>query len=929
MSTSLSVWFCHAVLSLVVPAPQVGSAAREWSQPLCSAASSSCVDVAPLATSPQERWRVKSERVLAGPVVLQGKVFAAVRLEGNAHLLAIDAASGHELARIALASTVAPTALAAAEGLVLLFEASAVHGYRQTGSEFKLERSVTAPFAGWPSLAGTTWVGGKVGGGMQLIDFAGGKCAALVNRATGRPALPADGSALFALEVDTKANQLALLRWPLSGTGAGAKAGSVETIWRGGMIVAAENAAQAVLVGVQGKAGPEWCGWFGDSLDGGMLRKDALKPLKWRAAPAAAGSRLYGFDSKDQLIEFDAATDTHRVIVDRDGFPSGAKVGAPSIARGVLFVGNWALEMARKKVLWCVPELDPQDALIPAGNELLVARLKSGELVGLGRAPEIAVAGARPRIPTAVATEVPGTGAGLIRTDGLFVPGKVSALPDGRFQLQGRSGASEEYESDWVAAVDSGSEVKRLGEEQPLYRAFWNVLAPRHADALVPVIEKLRDAKLNEEGRRVLEEARRFGLAADRADAFAAALAGKGAAKGGAATAAKKACAEAEADVREASVKAFRAGARWCAAQKAFVAATALVARAIELNPAEADYEIVEDWMAPDFPRQDDLTATFKDWVRWADALLPSGGRFAKIDDSLARRLSVTKFKEDTIVLETRNIRLISRENDPKVISPLLVRGEATVRALQKLLGESPMGLSTKTLLEVRLYKTRAEYLADSAAPPEWSGGCYSPNDSISRFFAEMGDRKSDPVQHTLEEVFAHELTHHYTDVRWLREKRGADSGSYWMVEGFAEFVASQALEIGRLGESFDDATVEPIDKTAAVARVNPELLLDMNFFLGLDAARFHSELADSSMGSFKLKHTLTEVPMTQRGLFYAQATAFTFFVIHRTPGGHARYVEWLKRVYSGTKLVEPWKELGFATSFELRTAFREFLAGV
>jgi hypothetical protein len=907
--------------------PLVQGAVREWNQPWASAAASSCVDVVPLATAPREAWRIASEQVLAGPIVAQGRVLAAVRQGGGSRLIAVDAATGKEQASVELDAAIEPMALLSADGLVCVQEERALHVFRIAAPKFEPQKSVAGPFASVASLAGGTLVAAKPGGGVLLLDLAAGKSTTLAAKGLGRPGLA--GGSLATLSGDAKGGSLELLRHAVTGSGAGAKVANPEVAGRAAGL-GATVAAQAVLVAAAGKGGAEWCAWFGGGQPGGLLRKDGIKALAWRDPPAANGSKLYGFDARDQLIEYDVSTDTLRPLVDRSDFPTGAKSGAPSFARDVLFLGNWALEPARKKVLWCLPDLDPDGALVPAGEELLVARTRGGALVGLARAVNVTAAGAeRPRIPRATPTAVPGKEPGLIRSDGIFVAGRVTELPAGGFRLEGAAGA-QEYAADWVAAIDDGKTVRRLGEEMPLYRSFRDVLAPRHAEALVPVIEKLRDAKLFEAGRRLLDEARRSGLSAERGDALAAALAGKDGAKGGAALAAKKACAETEADVRETSVKAFRAGARWCAAQKAFVAASVLVARAIELDPENADREIVEDWIAADFPPQADLAATIDDWLRWSDALLASGGRYAVIEDSLARRLSVTKFKEDAIVLETRNIRLISRELDPKVVGPLLVRGEATVRALQKLLGPSPNGQSPKTLLEVRLYKTRAEYLSDSITPPVWSGGCYSPNDSISRFYSEMGDRKSDPVQHSLEEVFAHELTHHYTDVRWLREKRGSDSGSYWMVEGFAEFVASQALEIGRVGDSFDDVTVEPIDKTAAVARVNPDLLLDMQFFLGLDSARFHSELADGIMGSFKLKHTLTEVPMTQRGLFYAQATAFTFFVIHRTgEKGLATYVEWLKRVYSGNKLVEPWKEIGFESTFDLRKAFRDFLAAV
>ncbi len=925
---TIGAWFTLLAASAAPfarAAPQSEPTPREWNQPWGNAASTSFVDVAPLSSLPSEKWRLASSELLAGPIVTQRRLFAAVKLDGKAQLIALDPDSGARIAAAPLDAVAEPLTLVGADGLVLLFDAKGAHGYRLSGGALALEKSVAGSFVA-PTWGGGVLLAAKPGGGVQQLDWSAGKSVALAAKGLSRPGLR--GGAVATISLEEKETKLALLRWPATVSGGAMKLDKLDTAWSGGLIAPAADAANAVLVGVPGREAIEWCAWFGAGKGGGMLRKAAVRELSFQAAPAAMGSRLYGFDSKEQLVEFDASSDGHRVLVEKAGLPAGGKVGAPSIARDVLYLGNWALELARKRVLWCKADLDVVGAVVPVGDERIVVATSKGQLVGYGRAEVAAAAGGRPRIPVATPTIVPGKEPGLVRADGIFVPGKVTALPDGRWKVEPKSGAAQEYEADWIALAETGDAPgKRTGEEIALHGAWWKVLAPAHAEGLVPAIEKYRDAKLVDEAKALLEEAKRYGLAPDRADALGASIPAKGGAKGKAASDAKKACDEIVADVREASWKACRAGARWCAERNSKVAASVLAARANELRPDEADLELVEDWVPPDFPEQAGLEDRIKQWLMWADALLPSGGSFATIDDALRRRLSVTKFKEgEALVFRTRNILLFSRENDPKVIGALLLRGEATIRALQKILGPSPQGLSPLTPLEVRLYRTKTEYLADGSSPPVWSAGCYASNDKTSRFYSSMGDKKSDPVQHTLEEVFAHELTHHYTDLRWVRET-GKDPGSYWMVEGFAEFVAGQALEIGRIGDTFDDATAEAIDRAAAVARMDPSLLLDFQSFIDMDRTRFHGGELEGMVGTFKLKHTLSETTVDRRLLFYAQATALTFFVMNQCgEEGRTAYVKWLESVYSGKPLQTPWKDLGMGSPGEWKGKFVAWL---
>jgi outer membrane protein assembly factor BamB len=107
----------------------------EWNQPHGNPAWSAYVDVAPLKVPPTERWRFKSEQVLAGPVVSQGKVYAVVR-EGKARkLVALDPEGGALLGRKTLECTGDVLGLAVVERLAAVVDPQDVRTHRFVGTQ--------------------------------------------------------------------------------------------------------------------------------------------------------------------------------------------------------------------------------------------------------------------------------------------------------------------------------------------------------------------------------------------------------------------------------------------------------------------------------------------------------------------------------------------------------------------------------------------------------------------------------------------------------------------------------------------------------------------------------------------------------------------------------------------------------------------------
>ncbi|MBL8841690.1 MAG: hypothetical protein JNL90_09215 [Planctomycetes bacterium] len=919
-------------------APQSLPSAREWNQPQGNGAGTGAIDVAPLKSPPKELWRVTD--VVVAPVVTQAKLFVVARAGGALTLKALEPASGKVVAEAALAGVLAPLALAASDGTVAVIEANALHLWRLAGSELALVKSVSGSFTGAPSVVGGLLFVPRAEGGVQQVDWSSGKVAPAIAAGFGRASGLDDDLAggkpvrsLLLVQEDEKKGEFALKRSTFAVGATPPKFAALETVASGPRVATEAGRPATVLMAVQGRERLEWYAWYGGAEEGGLLAKDGWQTLPFRAPPAARNGHLFGFDRLERLVDHDVANRGSTPLVTKEALLPGAKQGEPSIARDALFLGNWAIDLNHRRVLWCLPEIDPVGPALPIGDALLAIRTRDGALIGYGAgaAATTAGSGAKAGRPARPATlELPGKQPGLVRVDGWFFAGKPTES-GATIRLEPAGGGPvQELAVAEVALIDPGDAAKRLGEEHPLYLACWRAVSSRHADRLVACFEQYREAKLIDDCKRLAEELARLSFDQGRLDELNGSIAGKATAKGGAVAAAKKKCAEAEAEARVDSSDEIVTRAKWCARIGAPTAATVLLKRAKEAAPKvaiedEADFLI--DWRPASFPEEALAKAPVKEWAQWADALLPSGAVFAKLDDSQERRLSVTKFASGALSLRTKNILLYTKEFDPKVLGPLLARGEATIRALQLILGESPDRLSPNVPLEVRLYQERADYLADSSTPPEWSAGCYSPNDGLSRFYSKQSGDEKDPLAHTLQEVFAHELTHHYCDRRWVREKHTGGGGSYWMVEGFAEFVAGQALEIGRLGDAFDDPTVEAIDRAAAAARA--EQLIPLEFLLQIDRKLFHSELEGGQFGPVRLRHTLKEAFLDKRGVFYAEATALTFFVMNHCNDGRAIYRRWLHEVYSGKALVEPWKDLGFADVYAMRKAFREFLDSI
>ncbi|MFO0982477.1 MAG: hypothetical protein U1E76_12210 [Planctomycetota bacterium] len=628
-----------------------------------------------------------------------------------------------------------------------------------------------------------------------------------------------------------------------------------------------------------------------------------MKP-RWRGRPALRANVLIGFNGEDKLIVAAPPYVEAKVLVS-DQLPRGALRARPSGAGGVVYVGNWAIELDSGRVLWCLEDLAPVAPLVPAGPRRFLARTAT-QLIGYGERVAPAVdtgAPASERIP------VPGKEPGVVLSSGEFRCGPAAAFP-----------AAE------LALVDDGTTARLLGSQAAVEKACLGALQAEHRRGLLQHFARCLEFGLVAEARRILGDLQSYELPAVECESLARKLVSRN--DPGDATARLKQDARREeerAHYAAMSVEAVRL-ARWARSANAPVAAAALLEDSTRIAVLDADgHALLRELMPAEFPFRDGADAA-EQWARWAAAILPADGRFLAADDACRKRLAPPLWNEGVIALATPNLLLFSRELDPQVVGACLRHGEHAVQLLTQLL---PPRKQATERLEIRLHHDRADYLADgqSGAAKPWSTGHYSVAERLSRFYVPRSDARLQ--RRDLHAVLAHELTHHYIAERWAAAVPRNDQPGYWVVEGMAEFVAEQAVEAGRIGAGLEDSTVRSLDITSAAAPRG--WLLPWPALIDGTRRDLDQRPMDDEIGQLTLRHQAGAIFMlTERDLFYAQAASLCFFLVHRCgAAGRAKLIDYLDHYYSGNPLTPGWQALGFPSSAALERAIGQFLDGL
>ena len=529
----------------------------------------------------------------------------------------------------------------------------------------------------------------------------------------------------------------------------------------------------------------------------------------------------------------------------------------------------------------------------------------------------------------------PGSGDGVIRSDGVRIAGAVTAGENGAWRVQEESGRSWDLGAAEVAAVESAGEFKLVGEEHAVHRAWLAVLHAEHRERLVEAFNTFLKARLTEDCKRLVDEAKRCALDTARVGEMTAKMLATKPPDGGTKESQRTGPLKKENELRKRSRASFTEAAAWCSANSLRLCATNLLIGGEELAPAEPKADALVAELIPEgFPWREDPSAGVL-WRQWAKHLLRSGGEFVpKSDTSAWRRARTAPWNAGMVILRSPNAVLYSRDETPEIVGGTLDAAEFAVRLLQRLLPPDPD--ASQALLEIRLLYDRAEYLRERGAggrlPMAWTAGYYSESEGISRFYVPRGEEAKDPLGRGFYATISHELTHHYLDMAWISRKaqRSTDSvkpdlPGYWIIEGTARFIEDQVASSLRAESGLAQRDAVSAYITKVVASENK--LIKVQRLIDLPQKQFQS-LSDETLCQVPLPDDATRaLLMTERGVFYEESGCLVFFLMYRAgPDVRAKLVEYLRATYMGTVVPEGWLALGFDKAEALDAAFKNFV---
>lgn len=935
--------------------------AREWTQPGGDCARRSSSPLAPVRGAPRIAWRHPlSGPALSEPVCWGGIVYVASGTERNRELAAFRATTGERVAVKPLGAGNG-TVVLTSQGVAVVVDDAKVRGFPLRADGFALGWTATKVGVEAPVRAtlarGVVYVESRQG--LMAIAADSGKVyGAVAGVSSGRSApaaqRTADGVVLRRV--------YSSLHEHYEGNWVGVEA--VEVGFAGGRLAPPSRpvSGRLLLAHDDSGAADAWCTWLERDLSKAVWDRVYVMGLTFPTSkrgtvpaailpaigdaslsriatrPAAHGARLFGFDAEGRLID-QAADGSYFVLVEAKDLPAGARPGPATAVGDVLYFGNWAVEIPTRRVLWCLKDLSPATPAVPVTDGRLAVVTTSNELVcledpSIPPATASAASGDAPRTSSAAAEapaqRPPADFAGCLLADGTVVAGAVTVAADGTVRIAGAKGEPQVLRPHEVALATADGKVVHRGEEYGAYAAWRRALEGEAAAAYAELFRKAVSEGVLPAARTYLTRARSFGIGDAQAEALDRMLTGRLPHANAALKQPRLDAAEAE--ITSAVADGALQASEWLASRGCGTAATAVLDVGIRAAPARADLVArALQLVPPEFP-QIGSSDRGREWLRWAAELVPAGAAFVAPSDPLWQRLaSEPAWAKGAIALRSRTVLFVSKTADPAVVGPCLRNGEGAVRALDALFRDGvPLPVTGDAdRLEVRLHADRKSYMAERTpygGAMTWSAGYYSPAEKVSRFYVPGGDEEAAARGRTLFRVLAHELTHHYIEQRWA-EGRGAGAATpgYWVVEGVANFVEEQTVEMGRSGLRFDDPTVESVDMSAQIDAKG--LLYPLGRFLELSHLGFR-QIEQKPVATVQLRNTLAGFEVDRISLFYAQAGSVAFWLIHRGGAeGRKRFIDYLRLHYDGRTVRDVAAAFGFASAAEMEAEYRKFLA--
>jgi len=570
-------------------------------------------------------------------------------------------------------------------------------------------------------------------------------------------------------------------------------------------------------------------------------------------------------------------------------------------------------------------------------------RTGAGEIVCLADPQRPQNAGTAARVaaqapPSAAKTPAPAlpvAADGVLLRDGRQILGQTQLHgAEGGVMVVTADGTAQQFGRDDVLVAESGGKVLISGSEKEVHRVWDAALRAVVVPRLESVAVSASERGLRTHGMGWIERARRWGLPEARVAELTRKLP-------------KADAPQLDAKVRglekqcgpildACSADVVRA-AEWCGARGFLVAGTVLASRSAGFDRPRSGTDAAAKLIPASFRTCLANRISGERWVQWALALLAADASVVEPGDPAWQRVSHDWWAPDkTLAFRTRDLLFFSRSTDPAVVGPCLSRGQAAIRGLHQLLGVAdpvrPAGDDERLI--VLLHETQSAYLTEGdarGAAIAGSAGYFSPAENLSRFFVpDAGAAKAGDLGRGLFKVLAHELTHHYVEARWtpsLGRPRAVDRSvqpGFWIIEGIAQFMGDQILDVDSRGLTFEDPSV--LSVTLAAALEKRGRLLPMATLVDLDQRGF-AKLGEEPAIELPVAKGTYFYKLSEKNVFYEQSATLAFFMRNaRGEDGRRAFVEYLRRCYLRRQTRESWKVLGFETAEELQTAFTAWL---
>jgi len=318
-------------------------------------------------------------------------------------------------------------------------------------------------------------------------------------------------------------------------------------------------------------------------------------------------------------------------------------------------------------------------------------------------------------------------------------------------------------------------------------------------------------------------------------------------------------------------------------------------------------------------------------WLMLADAVQADPVRISPPDGPDRAPIEVARrtWDKNVIGLRSKNLLILTPAPDPAQIASCLATGEFVCRALEDLFGKAK---PDDDPLVLHLFRTRQAYLKATAGMSRGhvdertkaSAGHYNSRLNLSRIFLPGGEDAFADVTHT----YQHELVHHWLQARCpLPRTRGARghgpwTPGFWLVEGIAELFGEFKFDLRRREVTTQDPRAASLDIVAHAPdrrRIPWPALLTVN-----QALYAQLKLDDVVPVPVRWRVGLRR-PMTQTGMFYAQAAATAHYLYHRSDKTRGALVELVRKYYEGSLTAKDLEKIAGLTPEKLGQAVRKY----